>query len=153
MANKKISELTEKATFGDDDFLAGTQGTGATDNRKYGKAALLDAVGGGLKYHGRLTVDNDNPTWWVLEEISNSTGSIIQLDEFNLAAPTIVNDKGLVAKEVNVSMGRNGSGYGGFASYYVSGNEVKLLLFKLSATNTLEYNDSQEYQISIEIYY
>lgn len=48
MANKKISELTEKTTFGDDDFLAGTQGAGATDNRKYGKAAIQAAVGGGF---------------------------------------------------------------------------------------------------------
>lgn len=47
MANKKISELTEKTTFGDGDFLAGTQGTGAADNRKYGKAAMQAAVGGG----------------------------------------------------------------------------------------------------------
>lgn len=44
MADSKISALTTKTTFGDDDFLAGTQGTEATDNRKYGKEALQNAV-------------------------------------------------------------------------------------------------------------
>jgi hypothetical protein len=44
MANQKISDLTEKTTVESSDFLAGTQGTGTGDNRKYGLTALTALI-------------------------------------------------------------------------------------------------------------
>lgn len=75
MASQKISQLTEKTTFGDDDFLAGTQGTGATDNRKYGNTAIQHAVANGKKTYVALLTQSgtDAPVATVLE---NTIGNI-----------------------------------------------------------------------------
>ena len=44
MADQTIPQLTEKTTWGANDFVAGAQGIAAGDNRKYGVAAILDAL-------------------------------------------------------------------------------------------------------------
>lgn len=131
--SQKISALTTKTTFGDNDFLAGTQGTGAGDNRKYGIESITNGVlkGFNLAVYEISWNTNSNPS----VGLAGGSNSSISVSGISNTEFTITNTDGNVIFPIYLPISSNHEQF--FDSVGVSGDTINLI--KLSGNQMFGY--------------